>query len=138
MLFGLVNAAVEAQRQCNHDFWGPTGEGWVGRYMKHVLIVSRTVLQHLQHLRKVSKRLQKKQWHAKTKKYSFSCRKIDVLWFRVFAAGVQSDRAKIETIRTWSISIFTRTDIQVLGFASCYLNFLPGLAHISAVLTDLL
>ncbi|CDJ28180.1 uncharacterized protein EMH_0099790 [Eimeria mitis] len=52
MPFGLVNAPGELQRHVNHDFLGPFAEGWVVIYMDDVLVFSRNVQEHSQHLRR--------------------------------------------------------------------------------------
>ena len=52
MPFGLVNAPAELQRQVNRDFSEAINAKWMVVYMDDVLIYSRNVQEHLQHLRR--------------------------------------------------------------------------------------
>lgn len=64
---------------------------------------------------------------------------VSFLRFRVSAAGIQPDLAKIETIRILSLPLCSRMDTQrFLGLDSQYRSFIPGFANIAAPLMDLL
>ena len=72
------------------------------------------------------------------KQCSFFTQTIGFLGYRVSAAGVQPDQAKIEAVRAWLLPRGTRTEVQkFLGLASYYRNFIPGFAEIPAPLDDL-
>ncbi|CDJ28247.1 OSJNBb0049I21.6 protein, related [Eimeria mitis] len=117
MPFGVVNAPAKLYRQINHDFLEPIAEGWMVIYMDDVLVFSRNVQEHLQHLRLV---------------FSESAEVF------VFHANNQFLR-KIEAIQRWPLPLYTRTDVQkFLGLASYYRNFIPGFARIAAPLAGLL
>ena len=94
MPFGLVNAPAELQRQVNRDFAGPINEGWMVVYMDDVLVFSRNVQEHLQHLRRALQLLREKQWYVKAQKCSFFMKTVNFLGYRVSAAGVQPDPGK--------------------------------------------
>ena len=64
---------------------------------------------------------------------------ISFLGLHISVAGLQPDPAKIEAIRTWPLYFSTRRDVQrVLGVASYYRNFSPGVAGAGASWTELL
>ncbi|CDJ36427.1 uncharacterized protein EMH_0085060 [Eimeria mitis] len=139
MPFSLVNVPAQRQRQVNHDFLGPMNEGWRVIYMDDVLVFSRNVQEHLQHLRRALQLLRKKQWFVKPQKCSFFMHTISFLRCHASAAGVEPDPAKIGAIQRWPLPMYKRTDVQKsLGLASYYRNFIHGFARIVASLTDLL
>ena len=84
MPFGLVNAPAELQRQVNRDFSGPITEGRMVIYMDDVLVFSRNVQEHLEHLRRALELLREKQWYMKAQKCSFFMQTIGFLGYRVF------------------------------------------------------
>ena len=91
MPLGLRNAAAELQRQVNRGFSGPINEGWMVIYMDDVLVFSRNVQEHLEHLRRALELLKEKKWYVNAQKCSFFMQTIGVLGYRVSAAGVQPD-----------------------------------------------
>ena len=139
MPFGLVNAPAELQRQVNRDFAEAINAKWMVVYMDDVLIYSRNVQEHLQHLRRALELLREKQWYVKAKKCSFFMSTVTFLGHRVSAAGIQPDPLKIEALKRWPLPLLTRRDVQSFyGLASYYRKFIPGFAQIAAPLTDLL
>ena len=135
---GFVNASTGLQRQVNHDGFGPTNEGWMVIYMEDLLVFSRNVQEHLEHLRRALELLREKQLYVKAQKCSFFMQTLGFLGYRLSASGVQPEPSTTEATRSWPLPLGTRTEVQFLGFALYYRNFIPGFAKIEASLTDLL
>lgn len=51
MPFRLINAPAELQRQFNRDLDEPVRQGWMGVYMDDVQAYSKSLQEHMQHLR---------------------------------------------------------------------------------------
>ena len=115
------------------------GEGVMVIYMDDVLVCSRHVQEHLEHLRRALELLRDKQRYSKVQTCSFFMQTISFLGYRVSGTGVQPDPDEIEAIPSFPLPLGARTEVQkFLGLASYYLNFIPGFAKIAAPLADLL
>jgi len=139
MPFGLVNAPAELQRVVNKDFAGPIREGWLVVYMDDVLVFSKSVAEHLQHLRIALEIIKEKQWFLKAKKCSFFMRFINFLGYLVSQQGVEPDPEKLTALKEWPLPLAKVKDVQSFyGLASYYRSFIPGFAAVAAPLTQLL
>lgn len=138
MPFGLVNAPAELQRQANNDFAVPIAERWMVVYADDVLIFSRSVAEHLMHLRKALELIKENQWYLKAQKCLFFMSSLNFLGFKVSGEGVQPDAAKVATLAEWPLPMYTVKDVQrFYGMASYYRCFIPGFAQQAAPLTQL-
>ncbi|GJP54766.1 hypothetical protein CLOM_g13812 [Closterium sp. NIES-68] len=115
MPFGLTNAPAMFQAGMNHILC-PLLDECVVVYLDAILIYSRDMKQHVEHLR----------------------RKVQFLGHMVSAQGVHVDPKKIEAVRTWKTPENVKELQQFLGFATYYNRFVPQYAKIATPRTNLL
>ncbi|GBG87066.1 hypothetical protein CBR_g44522 [Chara braunii] len=94
MPFSLTNAPATFQTAIN-DIFTDILEEYVLVYLDDILVYSRTLEDHLRHLRDVLQRLRKHDFYAKLNKCRFAQRKVDFLGHHVSDQGLHMDDAKI-------------------------------------------
>ncbi|GBG72519.1 hypothetical protein CBR_g12090 [Chara braunii] len=97
MPFGLTNAPATFQTAMNDNFRDILEE-YVLVYLDDTLVYSRTLEDHLRHLRDVLQRLCKHGFYAKLSKCRFAQCKVDFLGHHVSDQGLHMDDAKITVI----------------------------------------
>ncbi|GBG80013.1 hypothetical protein CBR_g30274 [Chara braunii] len=97
MQFGLTNAPATFQRAMN-DIFRDILEQYVLVYLDDILVYSRTLEEHLRHLRDVLDRLHRDGFYAKLSKCRFAQHKVDFLGHYVCDQGLHMDDAKITAI----------------------------------------
>ncbi|GBG61273.1 hypothetical protein CBR_g19805 [Chara braunii] len=97
MPFGLTNAPATFQRAMN-DIFRDILEQYVLVYLDDILVYSRTLEEHLRHLRDVLDRLRRHGFYAKLSKCRFAQHKEDFLGHYVSDQGLHMDDAKITAI----------------------------------------
>ncbi|GJP82092.1 hypothetical protein CLOP_g12310, partial [Closterium sp. NIES-67] len=107
-------------------------------YLDDILIYSRDMKQHVEHLRRVFEILRRERFYVKLSKSEFALEKVQFLGHMVSAQGVHVDPKKIEAVRTWKTPENVKELQQFLGFANYYNRFVPQYAKIAAPLTNLL
>ncbi|GBG80016.1 hypothetical protein CBR_g30277 [Chara braunii] len=137
MPFGITNAPATFQTAMN-DIVRDILEEYVLVYLDDILVYSRTLEDHLRHLRDVLQRLRKHDLYAKLSKCRFAQRKVDFLGHHVSDQGLHKDDAKITAIAEWPVSTSAKQLRSFLGFTSYYSNFIQGYARYSYVLTSTL
>jgi len=137
MPFGLTNAPSTFMRvmtQAPRPFLGK----FVVIYFDDILIFSKSVTVHLEHLRQVLETLRTEHLYINKGKCSFLEQKTNFLGFIVSHKGVEADSSKVQTIREWSEpqSFF---DIRsFLGLATFYRRFIQRFSTITAPITECL
>ncbi|GJP49509.1 hypothetical protein CLOM_g8708, partial [Closterium sp. NIES-68] len=121
MPFGLTNAPATFQAEMNHIL-RPLLDECVVVYLDDILIYSRDMKQHVEHLRRSK----------------FALEKVQFLGHMVSAQGVHVDPKKIEAVRRWKTPENVKELQQFLGFANYYNRFVPQYEKIAAPLTNLL
>ncbi|GJP32333.1 hypothetical protein CLOM_g16935, partial [Closterium sp. NIES-68] len=119
MSFGLTNAPATFQAEMNHIL-RPLFDECVVVYLDDILIYSRDMKQHVEHLRRVFEILRRERFFVKLSKSEFAIEK------------------KIEAVRTWMTPENVKELKQFLGFANYYNRFVPQYAKLAAPLTNLL
>ncbi|CAI7749116.1 unnamed protein product [Closterium sp. NIES-53] len=107
-------------------------------YLDDILIYSRDMKQHIEHLRRVFEILRREKFYVKLSKSEFALKKVQFLGHMVSAQGVHVDPKKIEAVRTWKTPENVKELQQFLDFANYYNRFMPQYAKIATPLTNLL
>ncbi|GJP58875.1 hypothetical protein CLOP_g5873 [Closterium sp. NIES-67] len=107
-------------------------------YLDDILIYSRDMKQHVEHLPRVFEILRREGFYIKLSKSEFALEKVQFLGHLVNAQGVHVDPKKIEAVRTWKTPENVKELQQFLRFANYYNRFVPQYAKLAAPLTNLL
>ncbi|GBG72447.1 hypothetical protein CBR_g12022 [Chara braunii] len=137
MPFGLTNAPATFQRAMN-DIFRDILEQYVLVYLDDILIYSRTLEEHLRHLRDVLDHLRRHGFYAKLSKCRFAQHKVNFLRHYVSDQGLHMDDAKITAIADWPVPTSAKHLRSFLGLTSYYSNFIQRYARYSYVLTSTL
>ncbi|GBG82271.1 hypothetical protein CBR_g34555 [Chara braunii] len=127
MPFGLTNIPATFETTMN-DIFGDILEEYVLVYLDDILVYSRTLEDHIRHLRDVLQRLRKHGFYAKLSKCRFAQRKVDFLGHHVSDWGLHMDDAKITAIAEWPVPTSVKQLRSFLGLTSYYSNFIQGYA----------
>ncbi|CAI7849702.1 unnamed protein product [Closterium sp. NIES-53] len=134
MPFGLTNAPATFQAEMNHIL-RPLLDECVVVYLDDILIYSRDMKLHIEHLRRVFEILRREKFYVKLSKSEFALKKVQFLGHMVSAQGVHVDPKKIEAVRTWKTPENVKELQKFLGFANYYNRFVPQYAKIATPLT---
>ncbi|KAG8481073.1 hypothetical protein CXB51_025807 [Gossypium anomalum] len=98
MPFGLTKAPSTFMRLMNHVLSAYIGKFCVV-YFDDILVYSRSLDDHLRHLRVVLDVLRKETLYANLKKYTFCSNQVVFLGFVISSQGLQVDQEKVKAIR---------------------------------------
>ena len=115
------------------DFIG----GFVVVYFDDILVYSRSLDDHLGHLRQVLLVIRKNTIYANIEKCTFCVDNIVFLGFVVGRNGVQVDLEKIKAIQEWPTPKSARNIRSLHGLASFYRRFVPNFFTLASPLNDL-
>jgi hypothetical protein len=106
-------------------------------YFDDILIYSKSLNEHIEHLRAVFGALREARFFANLEKCIFCNDRVTFLGYVVTPQGIEVDEAKIEAIKSWLIPA-TLTQLQsFLGLARFYRHFMRYFSIIAAPLNDL-
>ncbi|XP_060965314.1 uncharacterized protein LOC133034278 [Cannabis sativa] len=106
-------------------------------FIDDILIYSRTMEEHEEHLRLTLRRLKEHQLYAKFKKCEFWLEKVAFLGHIVSKDGVEVDPTKIEAVKSWTKPKTASEIRSFLGLAGYYRRFVEGFPKIATPLTNL-
>ncbi|GJP60953.1 hypothetical protein CLOP_g18172 [Closterium sp. NIES-67] len=101
-------------------------------YLDDILIYSRDMEQHVEHLRRVFEILRRERFYVKLSKSEFALEKVQFLGHLVSAQGVHFDPKKVEALRTWKTPENVKELQQFVGFANYFNRFVPQYVKIAA------
>ena len=136
MPFGLTNAPAVFQSLVN-DVLRDMVNKFLFVYLDDILICSRSLPEHVRHVRSVLQRLLENQLFVKAEKCVFHQPSTSFLGFVVSQRGLEMDPAKVKAVVEWPTPQ-SRKDLQrFLGFANFYRRFVRNFSSVVAPLTCL-
>ena len=137
MPFGLTNAPSSFQSWMNAVF-KPLLRKCVLFFFDDILVYSKTMAEHWQHLSAVFAIMTENKLHVKLSKCSFVSSRVEYLGHFIPAKGIETDPSKINAIESWPSPTTIKDLRSFLGLAGYYRRFVKGYALISKPLIDLL
>lgn len=135
MPFGLSNAPSTFMRLMNHILRHFINK-FVVVYFDDILIYSKSLRAHVDHLRQVFEALQEAKLYGNMKKSSFCQEKIIFLGYVVSNRGVEVDSEKVRAIQEWPIPKSCTEVKSFHGLASFYRRFVKDFSALAAPLTE--
>lgn len=137
MPFGLTSAPATFQG-CLNNILSPLLRKFVLVFVDDILIYSKTLSDHVQHLQSVLQILTKHQLKVKSSKCSFAQQRLAYLGHIISPNGVSTDEEKIQVVRNWPTSTCVKELRGFLGLAGYYRKFVRHYGLLSKPLTNLL
>lgn len=107
-------------------------------YLDDIVIYSKTLEEHVEHLRQVFQALKDNELYVKREKCSFAQEEV-AFWGHIIGGGkLRMDGAKVKAIQEWEPKTKVTELRSFLGLVNYYRRFLKGYSAIAAPLTDLL
>ena len=132
--FGLCNAPAVFQCLVN-DVLRDMINVFCVIYLDDILIFSKNLSDHVQHVRMVLRRLLENRLFVKAEKCEFHVESVEFLGHIIHQGKVSTDPKKVDAVRNWPAPQ-SRKDLQrFLGFANFYRRFVRGFSSVAAPLT---
>ena len=136
MSFGLTNAPAYFMNLMNKVFMDELDK-FVVVFIDDILIYSKCVQEHDQHLRVVLEKLRENKLYAKFSKCEFWLEKVAFLGHILTAEGVAVDPKKVEAVSNWQEPTNVSEIRSFLGLAGYYRRFIEGFSKIARPMTEL-
>ncbi|KAJ4773419.1 polyprotein [Rhynchospora pubera] len=134
MSFGLTNALASFQNLMNDVFKDELRKS-VLVFFDDILVYSRSLIEHIQHLEKVFIKLREHKLYAKMSKCGFGMEQVEYLGHIISKDGVATDPSKIEVMVNWPRPRTLKELRGFLGLTGYYRKFIKSYGTISKPLT---
>src|ERR1700731_3970478 len=136
MPFGLTNVPAMFQHFMNNIF-SDLLDTYIVVYLNNILIYSKDLKQHIEHIREVLRRLQKNGLFLNPAKCEFHTETVEYLGFVLSPTGLSMDMAKVKVIWEWP-TLWKVKDVQsFLRFTNFYCRFIHRYSDIATLMTCL-
>ncbi|CAJ1057674.1 uncharacterized protein LOC108874699, partial [Xyrichtys novacula] len=136
MPFGLTNAPAVFQTLIN-DVLRDMINKFAFVYLDDILIFSRNLEEHQQHVRLILQRLLENRLFVKPEKCEFYASSVSFLGYIIAQGELRPDPEKVRAVRDWPTPS-SRKDLQrFLGFANFYRRFIKNYSKVAVPLTRL-
>ncbi|GBG62370.1 hypothetical protein CBR_g30324 [Chara braunii] len=136
MPFGLTNAPTTFQAAMTMEFREML-DRFVLIYLDDILVYSRSLDEHVEHLRTVLERLREAKYKANRDKCEFARQELEYLGHYVTPQGIRPLADKIEALRVWPEPTNTMDVRSFKGLAGYYQRFITGYSRIVAPMMGL-
>ena len=137
MPFGLTNAPATFQALMNRILQ-PYTDRFVVVYLDDIVIYSRSIAEHEQHVAQVLEALRKEHLFAKPSKCQWFRSSLEFCGFLVGEGVVRPLRSKVSVICDWPRPTTVHEVRQFMGLANYYRRFIRGYSNIANPLFALL
>ena len=137
MPFGLCNAPATFMRTMNEIFRPLIGKSVVV-YLDDILVYSRNLEEHREHLRQVLNLLRQHKLYGKMSKCIFAQSTVEYLGFVVSEGGMDVVSSKVKAILDWPDPANVKELRSFLGLVNYYRRFIKNHAQLCVPLTNLL
>lgn len=134
--FGLTNAPATFMHLM-HQALRPLLDECALVFLDDILIYSKTLEEHKQHVRRVLDALREQKLYAKESKCEFFKHEVEFLGHIVGREGVRMMEDKVEAVRAWPTPRSVRDVRAFLGTAGYYRKFIRNFSAIAAPLSEL-
>ena len=134
--FGLANAPAVFQTLMNKIFSKQIGKS-VLVYLDDILVYSKTLEDHLKHLREVFETLRTQKFFYRLHKCHFNDTKMKYLCHLISVDGVRPDPNKVEKVKEWLRPTTVQEVRAFLSLANSFQKFMQGYSQMVSPLTDL-
>jgi hypothetical protein len=136
MPFGLSNAPSTFMRLMN-EVLRPFIGIFVVVYFDDILIYSKSMNEHLDHLRAVFDALRATHLFGNMEKCTFCTQRVSFLGYVVTSQGIEVDGSKVDAIQSWPQPTTVTQVRSFLGLAGFYRRFVKDFSTIAAPLHEL-
>jgi hypothetical protein len=137
MSFGLTNAPANFMYLMNSIFM-PKLDQFVVVFIDDILVYSKSMEEHEEHIRLVLQWLQEHQLYAKFSKCEFWIKEVPFLLHVVSPKGITVDPSKVKEVLEWKTPMIVSEVQSFLGLASYYRRFILNFSKIAKPITELL
>ena len=135
--FGLCNAPSTFMTLMNNIFQ-PYLDEFVIVYLDDIMIFSKTLHEHKQHVRKVLQLLREHKLYAKKEKCELFVTSVSFLGHRISSEGISMESSKVQAIMEWPVPRNVNEIQQFLGLSGYYRKFIANFSGICAPISELL
>lgn len=107
-------------------------------FIDDILIYSKSLEEHIQHVKMVFYLLREHQFKVRLSKCTFAQQQLKYLGHVISAAGVATDPSKISDVQNWPTPTSVKELRSFLGLAGYYRRFVHHFGMIAKPLTELL